>query len=198
MSKIKYYSNLLLFALLVAMPVVLLCFFVYATIDNTTLNSKVIYFNVLFFTASGWWITLVSRSNDLKKYESSLSSTQENFLKSIIDKMSDTIWGIIYFNFFGAFTTFLSLVLGDSISAISLPILSFYFLVLASLLLFFSRAIKNRIESASVLLAKKEKEERKKEDIIKSLKSGLEKFEKDARFEAYNTVVKVGDIDTTH
>lgn len=191
MTKLKYYIYLLAVAILIATPVVLFCYFVYTSVGTSTLNSKAITFNTLFFVASGWWYALMNKANELKKYESSLSPTHESFLKLNIDSISNTLWAIIYFNLAGSFATFLTYMLGDSVSVISFSLLSLYFLLVAFLLLILSAPIKSRIENANVLLAKREKEEKKKEEIIKSLKSGLDKFEKDEKFEKYNTVVSI-------
>ena len=189
-SNLKKYLKLILVALLIGLPIALLCFLTVQSIETSNLTSKVIYFNAVFFASIGWWYSLIGRAHDLKKFEV-LPSQKENFLSNVVDKTTGEIYGIIFFNIAGVVITILCLLFEANIQKFNLAFLSLYFLSFSFLLLALFPSIKSRIENASSALIKKEAEEKRKIEILKSLKSGIDKFEKEPNFENYNKVITV-------
>lgn len=174
--------------ILVVLPMAFLSYYITIKVGDK-LNSKLVYFNALFFASFGWWYTLMNRASELRKYETALSSVDIEILKNSILAVVKMIWGILYLTLTGIIVDFAAIICDGSCKFINLNFLTIYFFIAICALLFLSKPIKTRIEDAIVLLEKKLSEEKRKQDLIKELRTDLSKFEPDKEFENYNTVI---------
>lgn len=191
MENVKNHLKVLALGLVIGLLIAYLSYVIEHSIGLEKLASKTVVFNAIFLASINWWYSLIARAHDLKKYESSLSSIQDISLTSIIGNLSNLIWCAIAFNVLGSVVTLMSYIFAGASSKLDFVLLSLYFLFTSLLLLMIFPFVKNRIENANVMLSRREKEEKNKIEILKSLKDGLEKFQKEERFESYNNVAQI-------